>query len=430
MYSRFHRTGVLLINSLLLAFLYQILISAQHTGSFADSDNDQDLVFDDPGRINISINFKMANNLIIVPLQINNSDTLWFILDTGISHTIITDLPGPASIYLKDAGKIELKVPGSPSPVRALHSTGNETRLSGLTGSNQDYYVLIDENLNLSRRIGFPVHGILSYSVLKSFVVEINYENQVLTVYQSGQYPYSKLAGKNPSMRLSVLDNKPYAITSLEPGKGISIPAKLLIDTGLSNSIWLNKNTVPGEIVPEADRRTYLGCGIAGGVYGRITRMSNIRLNHHIISNAIVCYPDSSDLLCNNSTSENMGSLGAEILKRFTVLIDYPDSLITLTKNNAFSEEFNMNMTGIELIANGSDYRNYEISRIQPGSPAEKAGLKIGDEIISIDSIPVTSYTLSDLYSLLRQQEGHILSFTINRKGQKLTANVKLEPFI
>jgi len=430
MYSRFYRTGVLLINILILAFSPLIYMPAQHTGSFNESENVQDLRFEDPFQEIVTINFQMANNLIIVPVQINNSDTLWFILDTGTSQSVIADLPGSASINLKDTREIELRVPGSSSPHLALYTTGNKTSLSGLTGSNLDYYVLIDDNLNLSRKIGFPVHGILSYSVFKSFVVEIDYESQIINVYRSGQYPYSKLDEKNHSVPLSVIDGKPHITARLEPARGVSIAAILLIDTGLSNSIWLNKKDLPEELAPSEDIRTYLGCGLAGEVYGSITRMRNIRLDQHTFNQTIVCYPDSSNLQYNKGSSGNMGSLGAEILKRFTVLIDYPDSMITFIKNSAFSEKFNMNMTGIELFTSGSDYRSYAIHQIRQGSPADKAGLKISDELISIDNIPVTNYTLSNIYSLFKQKAGRILSLTINRKGETLTVDIQLEPFI
>ena len=32
------------------------------------------------------------------------------------------------------------------------------------------------------------------------------------------------------------------------------------------------------------------------------------------------------------------------------------------------------------------------ITRVQPGSPADNAGLRVGDILLSIDSIPITNY--------------------------------------
>ncbi len=50
------------------------------------------------------IPFQLHSNLIIVPVQINQSDTLYFILDTGVSNTIITD----PTLFVKS----RLRLPG------------------------------------------------------------------------------------------------------------------------------------------------------------------------------------------------------------------------------------------------------------------------------------------------------------------------------
>jgi type II secretory pathway component GspD/PulD (secretin) len=50
-------------------------------------------LFDNPRDKSITIKFKSASNLIIIPVTINESDTLNFILDTGVKYPIITELP-------------------------------------------------------------------------------------------------------------------------------------------------------------------------------------------------------------------------------------------------------------------------------------------------------------------------------------------------
>ena len=60
------------------------------------------LIFD-----KIVVHFKLENNLIIIPVQINNSSTLNFILDTGLKNTIITELNKIESI--KEKGHIIIK---------------------------------------------------------------------------------------------------------------------------------------------------------------------------------------------------------------------------------------------------------------------------------------------------------------------------------
>jgi C-terminal processing protease CtpA/Prc len=89
-----------------------------------------------------------------------------------------------------------------------------------------------------------------------------------------------------------------------------------------------------------------------------------------------------------------------------------------------------MNMTGISLIASTAELNSFEISHIRPDSPADKAGLRIRDHIISINDVPVNNYSLSDLYNMFRQEEGRILSLKVNRMGKELIFSIQLERFI
>ena len=55
--------------------------------------NNRGFLFNDQRDKRISLKFKSASNLIIIPVTINESDTLNFILDTGVRYPIITELP-------------------------------------------------------------------------------------------------------------------------------------------------------------------------------------------------------------------------------------------------------------------------------------------------------------------------------------------------
>jgi hypothetical protein len=59
------------------------------TGTSVAQKNPKRLYITDENKANIKIPFKFINNLIVIRLQINNSDTLNFILGTGVTTTII-----------------------------------------------------------------------------------------------------------------------------------------------------------------------------------------------------------------------------------------------------------------------------------------------------------------------------------------------------
>jgi serine protease Do len=67
------------------------------------------------------------------------------------------------------------------------------------------------------------------------------------------------------------------------------------------------------------------------------------------------------------------------------------------------------------------------ISAIRPGSPADRAGLRIGDLVLSVDGVAITSWQhLLNRIALARINQE--LSLTVERQGRNITVPVKVAP--
>ncbi len=98
----------------------------------------------------------------------------------------------------------------------------------------------------------------------------------------------------------------------------------------------------------------YLGKGLNGNILGKRSRIKKLKMGSFEFENAAVSYPDSTSILRVHANKDRNGTLGAGILKRFQVIMDYPNSRITLKKNRRFYREpFLYNKSGIELIYGG-----------------------------------------------------------------------------
>lgn len=62
------------------------------------------------------------------------------------------------------------------------------------------------------------------------------------------------------------------------------------------------------------------------------------------------------------------------------------------------------------------------VQYVFPGSPAEEAGLRFGDQIMAIDGEPAADMAAADAVQLIRGESGSVVLLTINREGH-------LEPF-
>ena len=107
------------------------------------------------------------SNLIIVR-SINGSDTMNFILDSGIKDPIITELTLVEKLDLNYMKPIELRGLGNEVVTQAYESGDNTITLPGLTASHQKINVVIDENFQISQILGMPVHGLIGLNLFKT----------------------------------------------------------------------------------------------------------------------------------------------------------------------------------------------------------------------------------------------------------------------
>jgi hypothetical protein len=390
----------------------------------------KELYFTNPRQKNLELPFRMVNNLIVIPIQINGSDTLRFILDTGLNTSIICELSTGETLNLNYAREIQLQGLGIGEPIMAIHTFGNEINVSGIQGINQDYFVLMENFFHLSNKLGTTIHGILSFFVFNAFIVEINYTDEKIVFYDPAFYQYKKNSRNYITMPMVIHETKPYIYLKIQLEDGRIIPLKVLLDTGASNSLWVDQGSLPDFSMPEHARQAYLGSGLSGDVYGHILRFDKIYIDQYELSDVIVSLPDSSSIENAIGLDQRNGSIGAEILRRFNVIIDYPNELITLVKNEDFPDPFTYNMTGIELTAPYPGINYYTISQIRQDSPGEKAGLQVGDEIISVHNTKVTELTMNEMYKKFQLKDGKKIKMVVNRNGERKKIEFKLERFI
>ena len=129
-----------------------------------------------------SIDFKLINNLIVIPLKINDQK-LSFILDSGVAKTILFNITENDSIGLYSVEKVRLQGLGKGKPVEALLSKDNIVSVKNIKNLNQEIYISLQNQFDLSSKMGVTIHGIIGYDLLKNFVVKINYTSSKLTFY-------------------------------------------------------------------------------------------------------------------------------------------------------------------------------------------------------------------------------------------------------
>lgn len=381
--------------------------------------------FDNPKKKSITFPFKSSSNLIIIPVAINNSDTLNFILDTGVRYPIITELPFVNKLNLNFLQPINVKGLGEGEQLTAYRSGNNTINLDGLVAYDQEIHMVISENFQISHILGIPVHGLIGFNLFKDYVVKIDYTDHKITLIKPEYFTY-KEKEKDIVLPLTFEQNKPFVTTSIVTDKNQDVPVKLLVDTGASDALWLSTNSDNRISLPENHIETFLGRGLSGDLYGKKGRIGAIWVGPLVLYEPIVAFPE-NDLVDQLITrNDRNGTLGAEILRRFYVTMDYPNKRLILRPNSDLKDHFNYNMSGLEVTNPMPGLPIFLVSNIQKNSPAYYAGIQENDQIIALNSTSHKALTLNDINLLFQSQEDKKIKMTILRNGEQ----VKTEFFL
>lgn len=377
------------------------------------------------GKSNIRIPMEIKNNLIVIPVVINGQLPLKFILDTGVRTTILTEKSYSDILGLTYSRQYTIAGPGGEHLISA-YVTNNVSLFipPGIVGTGHAMLVLEKDYLELRNYLGAEVHGVLGYELFSRFVVEINYQEKYVELMDPSKF---KPKRKFQTVSISIEDTKPFITTTVISTKSKNL--KLLVDTGASHSLMLDPESDRDIQIPEPNIKAIIGRALGGEITGKIGRIKEVHLNKFILREVIANYPDPNsymDTLKASSVYRN-GSLGGEILSRFTVIFDYSGSKMYLKKNPSFKKEFDYNLSGLTIKAKGSKLRVFEVIEVRKNSVSEKAEFLAGDLIVSINGVPASGFDLNELTGELNSKAGRRLGIVVDRNGTKIKKILVLE---
>lgn len=384
--------------------------------------------FTDSTQTEMELDFKLISNLIVIPIHINDSDTLNFILDTGLRFTILSLLPNGEDITFEYVSETTISGLGEEEDSKAWITYGNSIRIKDIIGEFSSLYVLDRDRFNLSSQMGIEINGLIGYELFESFIIEIDYVNEKIKFYSPDKFTYKKKHSKWASYPIEIYNNKPYILLPVTFFNDSTVNTKLLIDNGSSDALWLFPNTNSNIIYPSEGKEFYLGQGLNGNIYGKQSRVKNVQIGKNVLENVTASFPDTSSVRFSllNDVQDRNGSIGSEVFRRFTVFIDYTNKKILFKPNSNFSDEFNFNLSGIEITSPFIGVPYFQISQVRDDSPADAAGVEVGDQIIKINNIFISSYTFNDVINLFHSKEGRKIKLKLMRNGELVKTSFKL----
>ncbi|KAA0128638.1 peptide-binding protein [Chryseobacterium sp. SN22] len=401
--------------------------------------------------------FKLIANLIFIPVNINGVD-LTFLLDTGVSETSIFSLENQ-ELKLPNVEKIRFSGLGGNISIDGFRSDNNTARIGkSFVNDSMTVYIIVDQDFNISSHVGIPVNGIIGYHFFKNHPVVIDYSSKKITIYNDEKL-FRRKVKKFEEIDISIEKNKPYVFADVEMTRERK-RSKLLIDLGNSDAMWLFPTLIKDFVYNRPNIEDYLGRGFNGDVYGKRSRIHHLYLGDFAFEKPLTAMPDEFSIQHVNLVEGRKGSVGGDIMRRFTVAFDYAHQKMYLRKNSSFNDPFHFNMSGLDFRQDGMEWTKdmvtlparskgspsgsteiinnnlqynfvlkpvFSIAGVRRGSPGDRAGIQKEDRLISINGRKTADMTLQKILEMMKSGEGKTIEMIIERKNKPMTLQFTLE---
>ena len=327
------------------------------------------------GKNVVEVPFEVDRNWVIIPVSINNSRPLRFVLDTGLSGAVLNNSALADQLKLNISGTAELRGAGSgPNPTVSI-AKGVSFNIGGIEFIDGTLHV----RMPMGPSMGSPVEGVIGRPVFAGLVVELDWVRQVLKLYPSS-YLYS---GKGTVLPLTFDEGgRPYTTAAVVLEDDTSIPVKLVVDTGASDSaVWLDLGSHPNIKLPSISISTVLGRGASGEVRGYVGRVKSVRLGDHIATDVLASFRDASSGTF--GLGGRQGGLGAELLGRFKVIFDYARNQMILEPNSNFNDPFEFTVSGLGFTPMRPGAQGLRIGQVLDNSPAKEVVRSVCSRVAS-----------------------------------------------
>ena len=296
--------------------------------------------------------------------SINGSATP-MMLDSGASETVLDD-DFAAKLGLTHGEKISVQGSAGAVPGRLERDVSIVVGGMTLRGAN----VMVIDLDPVARAIGRPIPVVVGRDALKASMMTIDFPKRTIAFNaRNGS------AAPGGSIRIPLADGDHLRTVPISIGGEQPIQATLDIGNGgsvlLAHGYWKKKPALASLRYAE----TQTG-GVGGLKTARRVVLPEVTFAGQKLKNVpAVLNSDPTALPADG------GNIGIEMLKPFVVTLDDSGGALYLKATGA-THEFNRERAGIRTELAGD---RLKVAYVSPDGPAAAAGLKLGDEIVSID---------------------------------------------
>jgi hypothetical protein len=327
--------------------------------------------------------FPDRNGHVFLPVTLPNRPPALWNLDSGFETSAIDDRTRERA-GISAHGRAKADAPGG-----AIEQASTD-RLCVTVGAtpfcaHQMASIPLD---GLAYLIGDEFPGILGHDFFERYVVRIDYRQRTVSLFDPARF---EPPGAAVSVPVYLEQGEPFLVGTLFVG-GRATPAKLKVDTGSLDFMGLNGSFVAQtSLLPAGHlRRPAPGIAVGGSTENWVTRLDSV-----VIAGLPPFLHPPVGYSASLERVGDAGTIGAGLLARFIVTFDYRRHRLLFEAAEPSSTPISSDASGALVGAPDSARRARVVAAVAAGSPADVAGLRVGDSIVAIDGRAAETLDLS-----------------------------------
>lgn len=307
----------------------------------------------------MKVPFDLYANNILVQCRINASRPVWLIFDTGASINVLNER------LVKELGlraKGTASLGGGGGTAAGAFVEGATVSLTGVEAYGQLIAAVpLDA---MPALFGRDVRGIIGNNFISHFVVEINYAGKTIIFHDPDAY---NLSGERDAIEMENRGDIPFVKVEFLMSGRDTVAGWLEIDTGSNRIFDINRPfaethkllaSLPKNRMAEGGG----GAGVGGDTKYIEARISSLRLGRYTIRRPVVSISQDT---AGFGAGDAAGAIGSDLLRRFTVVLGYRSRRMLLKPNAHFTEPYEVDMSGLELMTRTDDFKVIQIKFVR-----------------------------------------------------------------